>query len=188
MRELGRRYPHAGYGGSFITWLRVQEPRPYYSFGNGAAMRVSPCAYGAHTLKEAKKVSRAVTAVTHDHPEGIKGAEATTVAIFMARERRSKEDIRQLISRDYYPLNFTLDEIRPTYEFDVTCQGTVPQAIVAFLESTVLRTPSATPYPSAGTATPWRPSPAASPRRIMAFRMTSGARRCSTWTRRKKKF
>lgn len=136
MRELGRRYPHAGYGGSFITWLRVQEPRPYYSFGNGAAMRVSPCAYGAHTLKEAKKVSRAVTAVTHDHPEGIKGAEATTVAIFMARERRSKEDIRQLISRDYYPLNFTLDEIRPTYEFDVTCQGTVPQAIVAFLEST----------------------------------------------------
>ena len=140
MQELGRKYPYAGYGGHFGVWLGMENPRPYNSFGNGAAMRVSPCAdvahTVAHTLEEAKKVSETVTAVTHNHPEGIKGAEATTVAIFMAHERRSKDEIRRVISRDYYPLDFTLDEIRPKYQFDVTCQGTVPQAIMAFLEAT----------------------------------------------------
>lgn len=136
MQRLGRKYPNAGYGGHFGVWLGMENPYPYNSFGNGAAMRVSPCADGAHTLEEAKKVSETVTAVTHNHPEGIKGAEATTVAIFMAHERRSKDEIRRIISRDYYPLDFTLDEIRPRYQFDVTCQGTVPQAIMAFLEAT----------------------------------------------------
>ena len=136
MRELGRRYPHAGYGGHFRQWLRSPVPEPYNSFGNGSAMRVSPCAYAADTMEDAIALARAVTEVTHDHPEGIKGAEATTAAIFMALHGSSKEEIRAAVGKDYYELNFTLDQIRPAYAFDVTCQGSVPQAIEAFLEST----------------------------------------------------
>lgn len=135
MQDLGRLYPRAGYGGHFRQWLRQENPAPYNSFGNGAAMRVSPCAYAAKTLEQAKALSRAVTEVTHNHPEGIKGAEATTVAIFMARHGSSIPEIQDCIDKDYYPMNFTLDEIRPEYEYDVTCQGSVPQAIKAFLES-----------------------------------------------------
>lgn len=136
MQELGRYYLHAGYGGHFKLWLQAEDPRPYNSFGNGAAMRVSPCAHAAKTLEEAKELTKLVTEVSHNHPEGLKGAEATTVAIFMALHGSSKDEIRETIFRDYYPLNFTLDEIRPGYGFDVTCQGSVPQAIVSFLEST----------------------------------------------------
>lgn len=135
MQEWGNRYPRAGYGGTFIHWLQVSDPRPYNSYGNGAAMRVSPCAYAADTLEEALELAKAVTEVTHNHPEGIKGAQATTAAIFMALHGSSIEEIREHIDQNYYPLNFTLDEIRPAYEFDVTCQGSVPQAIMAFLES-----------------------------------------------------
>lgn len=136
MRELGNCYPNAGYGGTFIRWLAHPDPRPYNSWGNGAAMRVSPCAYAADTLEEALAIARAVTEVTHNHPEGIKGAEATTAAIFLALHGSSMEEIRTHIHENYYPMNFTLDEIRPTYEFDVSCQGSVPHAIEAFLEST----------------------------------------------------
>lgn len=136
MQDLGRHYPHAGYGGRFKHWLRDENPEPYNSFGNGSAMRVSPCAYAAETLDEAKALSRTVTEVTHNHPEGIKGAEAATVAIFMARHGSSISEIQDCIDQNYYPMNFTLDEIRPEYEFDSTCQGSVPQAIKAFLEST----------------------------------------------------
>lgn len=136
MQAFGRQYPHAGYGGFFQRWLAAENPVPYNSYGNGAAMRVSPCAYAAHTLEEAKALSKAVTEVTHDHPEGLKGAEAVTVAIYMALHGRSIAEIREHIHQNYYPMDFTLDEIRPEYTFQGSCQGSVPQAIMAFLEST----------------------------------------------------
>lgn len=136
MQDFGRRYPHVGYGGNFFRWLNYDDPQPYNSWGNGSAMRVSACGWAGQTLDEVKAISRAVTEVTHSHPEGIKGAEATAVATFLARTGKSMEEIRAVIVRDYYPLDFTLDEIRPTYEFDVSCQGSVPQALEAFFEST----------------------------------------------------
>lgn len=136
MREVGQPYPTCGYGGRFRRWMYCADPQPYDSFGNGAAMRVSACGYAASSLEEAKWMSKAVTEVTHNHPEGIKGAEATTVAIYMARTGCTLEEIREVIERDYYPMDFTLDEIRPTYEFNETCQDTVPQALKAFFEST----------------------------------------------------
>ena len=136
MQDFGRRYPGAGYGGAFRHWLRDDDPQPYNSWGNGAAMRVSACGWAGRTLDEVKAMSRAVTEVTHNHPEGIKGAEATAVATFLARTGKSKDEIRAVVVRDYYPLGFTLDEIRPAYAFDVSCQGSVPQALEAFFEST----------------------------------------------------
>lgn len=135
MQLCGKKYPHAGYGHSFSKWISTPNPRPYNSFGNGAAMRVSPCAYAANTMDEAIQLSAAVTEVTHDHAEGIKGAEAVTVAIFMALHGKNILEIRDFIDKHYYPMNFTLDSIRGDYAFDVTCQGSVPQAIMAFLES-----------------------------------------------------
>jgi len=136
MQEVGRPYPHCGYGGRFWDWMYSNTPKPYNSFGNGAAMRVSACGFIAKSLEEAKALSKAVTEVTHNHPEGIKGAEATTVAIYMARAGSTLEEIREVIDRNYYPINFTLDGIRDTYQFSETCQDTVPQALTAFFEST----------------------------------------------------
>ena len=136
MQKIGRPYPGCGYGGRFYEWMYASNPHPYNSFGNGSAMRVSACGWAGKTLEEVKALSRAVTIVTHNHPEGVKGAEATACAIFLARTGHSKEQIRAFIEDDYYTLDFTLDEIRPTYEFNETCQRTVPQAIEAFLEST----------------------------------------------------
>jgi ADP-ribosyl-[dinitrogen reductase] hydrolase len=135
MREIGQKYPGCGYGSMFIRWMFHDNPQPYDSFGNGAAMRVSPAGFAARSRAEAVGLSRAVTDVTHNHLEGIKGAEAVSVAIFMARHGSGKAEIREEISRNYYPLDFTADGIRATYEFDGSCQGTVPQAIVCFLES-----------------------------------------------------
>ena len=135
MREIGQRYPHCGYGGRFHQWMFCRNPRPYDSFGNGAAMRISPVGFAARSLEDLRRLSEAVTAVTHNHPEGLKGAEATAVAIFMARKGSTPEEIRKAVVRDYYPLDFTIDGIRESYEFNETCQETVPQAIVAFLES-----------------------------------------------------
>ena len=117
MQELGRKYPKAG-------------------FGNGSAMRVSPAGFAARTEDEAKALSLAVTAVTHNHPEGIKGAEAVSVLIYHARQGRTMKELHELAQDRYYPLDFTLDEIRPTYEFSASCQGSVPQALVAFFSST----------------------------------------------------
>lgn len=134
MREVGRRYPDCGFGGMFSRWLKSDDMGDYNSFGNGSAMRVSPCGFAANSLTEAIMLSESVTKVTHSHPEGLKGAEAITKAIFMARNGSSKEEIRECIS-EMYNLNFTLDDIREEYEFDVSCQGSVPQAIAAFLES-----------------------------------------------------
>ena len=121
LQAFGRRFPHAGYGGSFRRWIYEDNPQPYNSWGNGSAMRVSPCGWAGQTLDEVKAMARAVTEVTHNHPEGIKGAEATAVATFLARTGKSMEEIREVIVRDYYPLDFTLDEIRPVYKFDVSC-------------------------------------------------------------------
>ena len=135
LQEFGRRYPRAGYGGAFRRWLSEETPLPYNSWGNGSAMRVSACGWAGRTLDEVKALSRAVTEVTHNHPEGIKGAEATAVATFLARTGKSMDEIRQYVLENYYKIDFTLDEIRPTYEFDVSCQGSVPQALEAFFES-----------------------------------------------------
>lgn len=135
MQEIGRPYPECGYGGMFQQWMYSDDPKPYNSFGNGAAMRVSACGFAATTLEEAKLLSRKVTEVTHNHPEGIMGAEATTVAIYLAKIGKNILEIREYINDNYYPMNFTLDSIRDTYQFNEICRDTVPQAIMAFLES-----------------------------------------------------
>ncbi len=136
MQEVGRPYPGCGYGGHFRRWMYDDNPKPYNSFGNGAAMRVSGCGYAADSIEAAKKLSRLVTSVTHNHPEGLKGAEATAVAVYMARTGSSMMEIRDYIDKYYYPMNFALADIRSEYTFDVTCQGSVPQAMQAFFEST----------------------------------------------------
>ncbi len=136
MQEVGRPYPNCGYGGMFRKWMYSNNPKPYNSYGNGAAMRISACGFAASSMEETIMLSRKVTEVTHNHREGIKGAEATAVAIFLAREGKSILEIRDFINDNYYPMDFTLDGIRDTYTFKVSCQETVPQAIMAFLEST----------------------------------------------------
>ena len=135
MQEIGKQYPDAGYGGSFYAWLFTDNPKPYNSWGNGSAMKVSACAYFARSLEEAKELSHKVTEVTHNHPEGLKGAEATTIATYMALHGSTKEEIRQHILDNYYDIDFTIDGIRDSYHFDVSCQGSVPQALQAFFES-----------------------------------------------------
>jgi len=137
MRRLSATYPSGrGYGGMFRQWLLSANPEPYNSWGNGAAMRVSPCGFFAKDMDEAKLLSRLVTEVTHNHPEGIKGAEATAVTIFMARAGKKIPEIKECICKHYYPIDFTLDDIRPRYFFRPSCQETVPQALEAFFEST----------------------------------------------------
>ena len=136
MQSIGRNYPDCGYGGAFFKWVFSDDPHPYNSFGNGAAMRVSAAGFAADSLEEAKLLSRKMTEVTHNHPEGLKGAEATAVAIYMARTGSSILEIQDYIEQNYYPLNFTLDGIRETYQFNETCLDTVPQALMAFFEST----------------------------------------------------
>lgn len=136
MRLLGSLYPNAGYGGRFSSWLKALEPKPYNSFGNGSAMRVSAVCYAAASIEQVKDLSYKVTAVTHNHIEGIKGAEATAVAVYMTLQGSSMQEIKDVFIKDYYPMGFTLDEIRDTYSFNETCQNTVPQALEAFFEST----------------------------------------------------
>jgi len=136
MQLWGKKYPKAGYGSMFSDWLCSNNPQAYNSFGNGSAMRVSPVVYFAKSLEEVKELSRIVTSVTHNHPEGIKGAEATAVAAYMALHESKKEEIFAVINAEYYPMNFTLDDIRADYEFNETCQETVPQALKAFFEAT----------------------------------------------------
>lgn len=136
MQEIGQQYPDCGYGGRFHDWIFSYNPKPYNSYGNGAAMRISPAGLAGRTEREVKYLSRIITGISHDHPEGYKGAESTALCIFMARKGYTKHEIRRRIEHDYYKLDFTIDEIRDTYEFNETCQDTVPQAILAFLEST----------------------------------------------------
>lgn len=136
MQEWGRRYPSAGYGGRFSRWLRAKDPKPYNSWGNGSGMRVSPVGWLFDSIEATEWAAEQTAAVTHNHPEGIKGAQAIAVCVFLARSGASKERIREVVEERYgYDLGFTLDEIRPTYRFVESCQGSVPQAIVAFLES-----------------------------------------------------
>jgi len=136
MKRLGKIYPNSGYGGNFRKWLFSDDREPYNSWGNGSAMRVSPVGWVFDSLEATENAAEVSVAVTHNHPEGIKGAQATAAAIFLARNGKSKKEIKDYIENRYgYDLSRTLDEIRPAYKFDVSCQGTVPEAIIAFLES-----------------------------------------------------
>lgn len=136
LKEYGHRYPHAGYGGMFAAWLQSPVSAPYGSYGNGSAMRVSPVGFARNSLDEVMLEAERSSAVTHNHPEGIKGAQAIAAAIYLARTGKSKPEIRDYVQSTFgYDLNRTLDDIRPTYVFDETCQGSVPEAIIAFLDS-----------------------------------------------------
>ena len=135
MQELGRRYPTAGYAGSFMRWLYNPEPQPYNSYGNGSAMRVSPVAFYAHSLQEALGLAKISAEVTHNHSEGIKGAQAIASSIYLARHGATKREIKSYVEENFhYDLSQQLDDIRPTYSYDMSCQHTVPQALLAFLE------------------------------------------------------
>lgn len=137
LKQYGRTYPNAGYGGTFVEWMMLESTEPYFSFGNGSAMRTSPVGFYYKTLEEVLAKAEVYANVTHNHPEGLKGAQATAAAVFMARNGGSKEDIRRYITETFgYNLTRTCDQIRPSYQFDVTCQGSVPEAIICFLEST----------------------------------------------------
>ena len=135
MQELGNRYPKAGYGIRFGEWLEEENPQPYNSWGNGAGMRVSPVGLYAKTLDEALALAALTASVSHNHPEGVKGAQAIATSVFLCKEGKSKLEIKEYIENTfYYNLNRTIAEIRPRYEFNESCQGSVPEAIIAFLE------------------------------------------------------
>ena len=135
MQKWGRRYPHSGYGARFIGWLFSDDPKPYNSCGNGSAMRVASAGWLGNTVCEARRLAMLSADVTHNHPEGVKGAEATAAAIWLARNGKRKEEISDYIITEFgYDLSRTCDEIRPHYHHVETCQETVPEAITAFLE------------------------------------------------------
>lgn len=135
MQRFGRAYPYAGYGGMFSAWLESDRPQPYGSYGNGSAMRVSPCGIYASSLEEALRLAKESAEVTHNHREGIAGAQTVAGAVYLAKTGAEKDEIRRFVSH-YYDLHRTLDQIRPNYTFQVSCQKSVPEAITAFLEST----------------------------------------------------
>ncbi len=134
MRQLGQKYPNAGFGGKFRQWLSDPAMGPYGSFGNGAAMRVSPAGWFASTLEEAQHLAVLSCQVTHNHPDSYRAARAVAGAVFLARQHKTKEQIRTYL-RQYYPLDFRLEDIRDSYQGDATCEGSVPQALEAFLEA-----------------------------------------------------
>jgi len=137
LKAFFRQYPGRGYGGSFSEWAQSDASGPYNSYGNGAAMRISPAGYAYDDLRTVLDKAAEFTAVTHNHPEGIKGAQATAAAIFLARTGKSKDDIKTFIENTFhYDLSKHVDEIRPSYRFNESAQGTVPQAIRAFIDST----------------------------------------------------
>jgi ADP-ribosylglycohydrolase len=134
--DFAERYPKAGYGGSFSNWVQAWDRKPYGSYGNGSAMRVSPVGWAFASVDQVLREAKRSAEVTHNHPEGIKGAQATALSIHLARHGKSKAAIKKEITTRFgYDLDRTLAQIRPTYTFDVTCQGSVPEAITAFLES-----------------------------------------------------
>jgi ADP-ribosylglycohydrolase len=136
VREIGRRYPNAGYGGSFFAWLHSDHPQPYNSWGNGAAMRVSPVGFAFNTEDEVLGEAAKTAGISHNHPEGVKGAQATALSVYLGRLGHTKDEIREQISQRFgYDLHRTVNGIRPAYTFDISCQGTVPEAIIAFLDS-----------------------------------------------------
>jgi ADP-ribosylglycohydrolase len=135
-RTFGRRYPRAGYGASFYHWIFSSQSGPYNSWGNGSAMRVSPVGFAFESIDAVLEEAERSASVTHNHPEGIKGAQATALAVFLARKGENKDSIKTEIEKRFtYDLKRTLDDIRPEYRFDVSCQGSVPESITAFLES-----------------------------------------------------
>ncbi len=136
MKEYTRRFPNAGYGVNFYRWAFSDNLKPYYSFGNGSAMRVSPVGFAFADLETVLKEARSSASVTHNHPEGIKGAQAVAAAVHLVRNGHSKRRLKNYITEQFgYNLDRTIDQIRPNYQFDVSCQGSVPEAIIAFLES-----------------------------------------------------
>ena len=135
MQELGNRYPGAGYGGRFQKWLGSADPTPYNSWGNGSAMRVSPAGWVSDSLDAVELLAAETAKVTHNHEEGIRGAVATAGCILLARKGASNDEVRAYVEKCGYVLDFTIEQIRPTYSFTESCQGSVPQAIQAFLES-----------------------------------------------------
>ena len=137
MKKWGQKYPHAGYGARFIGWVLSDDPKPYGSFGNGSGMRVSSAGWFYDSLERTREVARWTAEVTHNHPEGIMGAESTAAAIFLARTGASQEDIRKYIHEEFgYDLSRTLDDIRPTYEHVEDCMNTMPEAFECFFEAT----------------------------------------------------
>ncbi|UCE51210.1 MAG: ADP-ribosylglycohydrolase family protein [Desulfobacterales bacterium] len=136
LKAFARRYPAAGYGLSFYRWMQSSNDEAYYSWGNGSAMRVSPVGFAFNSIEKVLNEAEKSAAVTHNHPEGIKGAQATALAIYLARQGTSKAEIGQEITDRFgYNLNRSLNEIRPSYIFDVSCQGSVPESMIAFFES-----------------------------------------------------
>ncbi len=137
MRIWGRKYPYAGYGGHFFLWLASNDAGPYNSWGNGSAMRVSPVGFAFGTLDETLNAAKISAEVTHNHPEGIKGAQATAAAIYLARTGSTKEDIRKYISGTFgYALDMECADLRPHYSYEISCQESVPQSVRAFIDST----------------------------------------------------
>lgn len=136
MRVIGAKYPYAGWGLSFAKWLKAENPQPYQSFGNGAAMRISPVGEYARSEEEAKRLSRIVTAVSHDHPEGLKGAECVAMYVYLAKNGTGKEQIFQRVKEEYYPeiASLSCENLSKVYTFDESCRGTVPQALTCFFE------------------------------------------------------
>ena len=136
-QSFGRKYPHRGYGSSFNSWIHSDNPKPYNSLGNGSAMRVSPVGWCSNSLDNVLAEAQKSAMVTHNHPEGIKGAQSVAAAVFMARTGKRKDEIKDFIIDAFgYNLDRKIDDIRTYYKFDVSCQGSVPEAIIAFLEST----------------------------------------------------
>jgi ADP-ribosylglycohydrolase len=136
-QAYGRNYPDRGYGGNFGSWIYSKNPKPYNSWGNGSAMRVSPVGWYGNSLDDVMAEARKSAEVTHNHPEGIKGAQSVAAAIYMARNGKSKDEIKDFITETFgYNLDRKIEDIRPDYEFDESCQGSVPEAIIAFLKST----------------------------------------------------
>ena len=136
IRSFGRAYPNAGYGSSFKNWLFSENTAPYNSFGNGSAMRVSPVGFAFNSIDEVLKEAKLSAEITHNHPEGIKGAQATALTIYLARKGADRDTIKKEINDRFgYNLDRSIDEIRANYTYDVSCQGTVPEAIISFLES-----------------------------------------------------
>jgi ADP-ribosylglycohydrolase len=134
---FGRNYPHRGYGGHFRSWIHSENPEPYNSWGNGSAMRVSPVGWYCNSIEEIMLEAQKSAEVTHNHSEGIKGAQATAIAIYMARIGKNKDEIKKFIMETFqYDLERRIEDIRPDYKFDESCQGSVPEAIISFLEST----------------------------------------------------
>jgi len=135
-KDWGRRYPRAGYGDTFMQWLLSDSLESYNSYGNGSAMRISPVGWAFETLEETLDEAERSAEVTHNHPEGIKGAQSVAAAMFLARTGKSRQEIKEYIESTFsYDLSRTTDEIRPDYKFDVSCQGSVPESIICFLES-----------------------------------------------------